>query len=511
MSPSAFHRTNAILHTVNVLLLFGFLRAATGSTWKSFFAAAFFGLHPLRAESVAWITERKDVLCGFFLLLLSLIAYLQYAKTPGKSWLAASVLLFAAANASKPAVVLLPAALLALDFWPLERSGATGTRKLLLEKAPFAVVSIVFSLVTVMGQRGAFVAQKSGLGALAGGIATASSSYWIYLHKTFWPVDLVMEAGREVDSRALALGAASLVALCVLSWALWRFKERSGEFFAGWCWYLPMLLPVSGVASIGLMSVADRFTYFPHIFLLPALVFGLWSLYGGLGWRAAPAVAFAAALLAVLTALSYRQVSRWKDSITLFGYMEKVSGRENVLALHSLGVAYENAGLPEEAYRRLAAVNAMAPDYPWNSFSLGLAALKTGRHAEAARAFEYAALRNPDYPQAQISLEEALRKSGRLAEAAQRAVWNIRRWPGEFGAMAAIAGYGGEFGASMTAAEGFFRQGKYAPAIQHFRDATALDPSSARAWEGLARSCEAGGQSAQALRAREMLQRLSGG
>ena len=270
LNAGGYHLTNLLLHLANALLLFAWLRAATGTVWPSAWTALFFVAHPMHVESVAWVTERKDVLSAFFFF-LTLLAYTRYARGGGAKFYALALGLFALGLTAKPMLVTLPVLLGLLDFWPLRRTDA-GWRRLAWEKLPFALLAAASCVVTFAAQRAAAVVPLEELPA-GHRFAAAALGYGFYLWKTFWPVDLgIYYPYWHAGSSAVPwLWGAGLAAV-TLSAA--RNVRRMPWLTVGWCWFVGMLVPVIGVVQVGGQAAADRYTYLPHVGLFIAV---LWT------------------------------------------------------------------------------------------------------------------------------------------------------------------------------------------------------------------------------------------
>ncbi len=277
LKAGGHHATNVILHTIAVLLLFRVLREMTGAVWKSTIVAALFAVHPLHVESVAWVSERKDVLSAVFFLLM-LNAYVRYARAPSMTRYLLVAVLFAAGLMSKPMLVTAPVILLLLDYWPLRRferhSSTTGKvlnsgkqlrtrQQLFLEKIPLLLLSAGSCFVT-------FVLQKRATGAIPPlpflwRVQNALVSYVIYLWETLWPTHLAVfypHPNNTLPIWAVVLAVALLLAITVSAIV---FRNKRPYVFTGWFWYLVMLLPVIGLVQVGEQGHADRYTYLPHI------------------------------------------------------------------------------------------------------------------------------------------------------------------------------------------------------------------------------------------------------
>jgi tetratricopeptide (TPR) repeat protein len=451
MSPAAFHRTNVLLHALNSLLVFLLFRSATGSGWKSFFAAALWALHPLRVESVAWVTERKDVLAGFFFL-LALYGHLRYARTGKRLWLAAIALFALLGLMAKPVVMVLPVAMLLLDFWPLGRFPEGGlkeklpaVKRLLLEKAHLFALSVVFVVVTVRAQaiEGAFKVD-AGLVGLYGNLATAVKAYSAYLYETLWPVGLFVRGQEYVTHFGYAATALCLGGLVLASFLAFRFRKSFPELAFGWFWYLLVLFPNSGIVQAGMNTFSDRFTYLPHIGLTVGAVWTAERLYSRHVRDIRPLLALGAALLIVLPVLSYRQAAVWKDDFTLFGYIDRVTEGRSALAKSVLGGAYMRIGKYQEAYDNYSMALRLDPYTPRGNGDKGIAAAKLGRFREAADLYRMELRASPGDKQFSIRLANLLVVAGDLPGAARQGLDNISRWPDDREAREVINYLGGE-------------------------------------------------------------------
>ena len=270
--PAAFHGQNLAWHAASALLLFGLWQRLTGARGRSFLVAALFAVHPMHVESVAWAIERKDVLSVFFGV-LTLWAYARYLDRPGwKRYLPLGTA-FLLSLLSKPMLITLPFVLLLLDYWPLRRTAPP--RRLVWEKAPLFALAALFAVVTVVlrFEHGALVSLDDV--PLLSRVANALTAYGWYLSTTFYPARLAALYPHPYDhwSPAAALaGAAALLSLTALS--VWQARRRPW-LITGWLWFVVALVPVIGLAQGGKQAWADRFSYWPHIGLFVAVVWGL--------------------------------------------------------------------------------------------------------------------------------------------------------------------------------------------------------------------------------------------
>jgi hypothetical protein len=338
LKAGGHHATNIVLHIIAVLLLFRVLLQMTGAVWKSAVVAALFAVHPLHVESVAWVSERKDVLSAVFFLLM-LAAYVRYTRAASITRYLVVALLFAAGLMSKPMLVSAPVVLLLLDYWPLCRfeqpfstkdrgkSAKSGyqwrvTRDLFLEKLPLLVLSAVCCVIT-------FILQKRAVGAIPPlpflwRVQNAFVTYVIYIWKTFWPPRLAVFYPHPNDTLAIWEIVLAIGLLLAMTTAAIIFRRERPYLFTGWFWYLGLLLPVIGLIQVGEQGYADRYTYLPHI--------GLFLL----------AVWFVADVTAVSQQRSRIAVSAAVTAIIATRYSDFIWRNTETLWTHALAVTSDN-------------------------------------------------------------------------------------------------------------------------------------------------------------------------
>lgn len=362
--PGGHHLTSVAIHAASSVLLFLFLRQATRRLWPAALAAALFALHPLHIESVAWASERKDVLSGLFWI-LTLLAYGRYVRRPGRARYLVVIACFGAGLLAKPMLVTLPFVLLLLDRWPFERWGGAGARRLLLEKVPLLALSAVSSAVTLAAQRSG--GSVSGLAAvpIAERVANAALSYVWYLGKTVWPNGLAIlypHPALAAPGEASALLAAGGAALTLAAASVLAVRVRRGHphLLVGWLWYLGTLVPVIGLVQIGAQARADRYSYIPLIGIFIAAAWELCLLVERRPSLRAVVACAVAALLASFAVTSAHAVSLWRDSVTLYRHALSVTER-NWVVHYSLAQALERLGRFEEARAQHEAALAIRP------------------------------------------------------------------------------------------------------------------------------------------------------
>jgi tetratricopeptide (TPR) repeat protein len=390
------HLTSVVLHAISSILLYLALLRMTGSQWRSAFVAAAFALHPLRVESVAWVAERKDVLCGLFWM-LSLLAYARYVERPGRGRYTVVVLAFAGALLSKPMAVTLPAVFLLLDYWPLRR------RPALAEKLPLFALAAASAAITLIAQGGGGAVVTAGELSLWSRVANALVSWAVYVLQTLWPTGLAVFYPFRVPAVwEVLVSLAGLSAVTVV-------VARRRDLLVGWLWFLVTLLPAIGLVQVGLQSRADRYTYLPSI--------GLAIL---LAWVAPPGRASATAGIAacaVWSAVASIQLASWRDSTALFTRALAVTER-NYVAHNNLGVALRDSGQYDAATRHFQAAIEIRPAYADARSNLGESLLRAGQLDEAERHIRTAVELLPDSPDARVNLAAVLSRRGQLDAAA---------------------------------------------------------------------------------------------
>jgi tetratricopeptide (TPR) repeat protein len=454
--PRGHHMVSVAIHALNAILLFLALRVMTGSYWRCLVVAALFALHPLRVESVAWVAERKDLLCGLFWM-LTMLAYATYVKRSSTRWYIAVLAAFTMGLLSKPMIVTLPCVLLLLDIWPLKRS-----RPFLLEKVPMLALSAAAAVVTVLSQGSAGALYKI---PFAVRLANAPLAYIAYLWKTVLPVRLSVFYPHPVDLhgpgeyRWLWLAGAATITLLSVTFFVFRQRGPRPYLLVGWLWFLGSLVPVLGLIQVGRQAFADRYTYLPLVGIYIAVV---WVLAGRRQqWRSALIVATVAVLM-IFMSLSRAQAARWRTSITLFEHSLEVT-ESNVLARYNLGTAYLKRGDADRALPHLEKAVGIVPDFADGHANLGAALLKLGRPTEAAEHLKLALRFEPGNVEAHFNLG-----SVRLAER------DLERAAGHY--RDALRIDPGHVESHTNLGVVYAMRGELERAEEHFRTAIRLDP-----------------------------------
>jgi Flp pilus assembly protein TadD len=400
--PGGYAATNAALHALASVLLFAAFGALTARWRASALLAAVFAVHPLHVESVAWISERKDVLAGVFWM----AALAAHARAVRMETLGAHALVFGLgvlALLSKPTAVALPITLLLVDFWPLDRlRRPADRRRALLEKAPLVVAAVAVSAITYAVQTAAG-ANATAQTPLPARLLNAARAYAIYVLETLWPVDLAyfhpFPSAAELASGSTLAALAAVAGVTILAFAAAR---RHPAFTMGWLWFLLTLVPMIGIVRVGGQAHADRYVYVAQTGLVAILVFAgpdaLAARFGSprrrrLGDLAAMGMGLAAVL--ILAALARQQVAVWHDSIALFGHATRVT-RENAHAHRFLGVSLWSAGDREGGARHLQEALRIRPDWGEARLVWATALLQLGRFEAARPEIERAAREGAD-------------------------------------------------------------------------------------------------------------------
>ncbi|HVW21371.1 MAG TPA: tetratricopeptide repeat protein [Opitutaceae bacterium] len=509
--PAGHHAVSVLWHALNAALAFLALRRLTGDFWTSALSAALFAWHPLRAESVAWVAERKDVLSTGFAL-ATLWAYAGYARGGGRRAYGLALGAFALGLLCKPMLVTLPFVLLLLDGWPLRRLGRGGAA-LLLEKLPFLLLAAASSAATYLVQKhGGAVADAFPLGARLGNAAVSVARY---LGMFFWPFGLAVGYPHPARWPAAAVAGSALLLAAVTAAALAQWRRRPW-IAVGWLWFLGMLVPVLGLVQVGLAAMADRYTYLPSLGLQLALLWTARDLLPAAGRRLAPWAA--AALLAGLAARTWNQLGVWSDSVTLYRHALAVT-RNNYLAECYLGTALLNGRQLAAAEPHLRRAAELRPDFGPASTRLGYLLEQEGHPDQAAACYAALLRLKPNFAEANFDYGRLLLRQNRPAEALPRLQAAERSRPDaetcdELGSALeqlgrtdeAMASYAEETRLQPGSGRGEYNRGVLrlargdaAGAEADFRAAAARDPGFAPPHVGLGQIAEQAGARAEAI------------
>ncbi|MGD0571786.1 MAG: tetratricopeptide repeat protein [Sedimentisphaerales bacterium] len=496
LNPAGHHITNVMLHAVNTILLFLLLRYMTSKPWRSAFVAALFALHPFHVESVAWVSERKDVL-STLLWLLTIYSYAWYVRKPKTSRYILTLLAFTGGLMAKPMLVTLPFVLLLLDYWPLGRFNAPLSVentdrhrrliRLIVEKIPFLGLAAAVCIITVIAQQNTWAVATQDNLPLNFRLLNVPISYVMYIEKTFWPSRLAFFYPHPISDISLWVSAASVLLLVILSILVFRFRQSKKYLPVGWLWYLGTLIPVIGIIQVGRQAMADRYTYIPLIGLFMIVAWGVCDLLENVRYRKIILSLSAAAVLLPLGVVSWRQVGYWHDDITLFKRgTEAVKG--NWWAYQLLGHTLVRQGRLDEAISSYKESIRLVPDSMEVQNDLGYALLQQGNLEEAIALYKKMLPELPDtatsdaavpirpesgklnatiqcYAQAHVNLGAALDRQDKLDEAIRHYMEALRVRPDY-----AVA--------RKNLGNAFIRQGKFDQAIEQLEKYLRIEPNS---------------------------------
>jgi tetratricopeptide (TPR) repeat protein len=471
LSPGGYHLTNLFWHLLNVLLLFGILRAMTREIWPSFFVAVLFAIHPLRVESVVWITERKDVLSSFFWL-LAIWFYLRYSRAPVLKNYIPVIINMGLGLMAKPMPVTLPFTLLLLDFWPLQRGHSWRSWiPLLREKIPLIILALALVVFHMWGSVSVDMRLLWDPKPLPLRIENAVISYVTYLYKFFCPVGLSIYYPYPDSGFHLWQPAAALIILAGLSWLAWCSRRRFPYALVGWLWFIGTLVPVIGVVQVVGHAMADRYTYVPLIGIFIILA---WGIKDVMSWRPSyrrVLIAVCVGMVITYAVLCYMQAGHWKNSVTLFQH--DLSVREDNSLVHAcLGAAFLQQGDPNQAEMHLVRALEIKPNLPEAFNDLGTISIRKGMYEEAVERFSQAIALNSDYAEAHNNLAMALAGLNRFDEAVKHYEKAISLNPMSANAL-------NNLGTVLA------QQGRFEDAKPYFLKALAIQPNYEEAYNNL--------------------------
>ncbi len=435
MNAGGFHWTNLFFHMANTLLLFFTLRRMTDAFWRSAFVATLFAVHPLHIESVAWISERKDVLCMFFWLLATW-SYLHYIERLHYRWYFFTLMSFVLALMAKPMAVTFPFVLLLLDYWPLcrfrrqaqgiqcgirhrmasSRSFQRSAFSLFMEKVPFFLVSLLTSIVTFLAQESGEAVQSLIKVPLTLRAANALVAYLTYIEKTVWPHDLAVfyplpnawPLWQIVFAFVLVIGITATIA---------HLSKNHPYLFTGWFWYVGTLVPVIGLVQVGSQSMADRYTYIPLTGLFIIIAWGAADIFSKRSSLNIYLYLLSASLICAFMVVSWFQIHYWQNSVTLFKHALAAT-KESPMAHNSLGVALRMRGDSRGAEFHFKEALRIRPRFAEAHANLGIMDYEHHKLDLAATHFREAIRISPRYEDAHFNLGNVYLRQEKYSEAA---------------------------------------------------------------------------------------------
>jgi tetratricopeptide (TPR) repeat protein len=408
LNPVGHHFTNLLFHIANTLLLFLVFKSMTGRLWPSAFVAALFALHPLHVESVAWVSERKDVLSTFFWL-LTIHLYVRYVRRPKFVTYMPVVLALVLGLMAKQMLVTLPFVLLLLDYWPLQRfpqsqqkrrrsKGISGTASFsycFAEKIPLLILCLIASLIVLLIQSEVTLVKTAAMIPIKYRLGNALIAYAKYITKMFWPVNLGILYPHPIKNIVLWQVLAAASALSAISFLVVRARRSHKWLIVGWFWFLGTLVPVIGLVQVGLQEMADRYTYVPLIGLFVIIAWGAADLLAKQRYRTVLLATASLVVLSVLTALTWLQLTHWRNSISLFQHTVAVTANNDILH-YNLGILFLQDGKTDEAIKHWSRAVNIKPDQPTIHRNLAMLLAQQGRLDQAIEHYRLALEFRPD-------------------------------------------------------------------------------------------------------------------
>ncbi len=480
--PFWHHLTNLLFHIANTLLLFWLLKEMTGCIWSSAFVAAAFALHPLHVESVAWISERKDVLSGFFWM-LTIAAYIRYTKHPNIGWYLLVFLAFGLALMAKPMVVTLPFVLLLLDYWPLRRFELSSplqrelllkselgdtdisilkASRLVIEKIPLFVLMLISSVITFIVQRHAMEMDTGVDISLYSRVSNAIVSYLAYILKIVYPTRLAVLYPHLGSSLPLWQTIGSFLILTVISAGVIYTARKRCYLLVGWLWYLGTLLPVIGLVQFGVQAMADRYTYLPSIGIFIMIAWGASELFTGWRYQRIGLAITAGIVLTGMLLCTRMQLRHWRNSFTLFEHTLKVT-KNNFTMHYNYGYMLSTQSRFAEAILHFDKALQINPRYFDAYNNKGLALLELGKINEAIECFNEVLKLKPDFYRAHNNLGMAFHRLGKTDLAVEQWLESVRLSPDDDTS---------HFNLGME----FIKQDKLDKAVEHLNRVVEIKP-----------------------------------
>ncbi len=498
VNPAGHHFTNVILHIANTLFLFLVLRLMTGSLWRSAFVAALFALHPLHVESVAWVSERKDVLSTFFWM-LTMWFYIRYVRRPCLVNYLPIAVTFALGLMAKQMLVTLPFVLLLLDYWPLQRLtwnrqnhqlqersfGSVSFSRCLLEKLPLLVMSVVASVIVFLVQSEAGLVKNTVEIPIVYRLGNVPLAYVKYIIKMFWPVNLGIlypHPGANLSLWQALLAGCFLSCISIL--IILAFRRRKW-LIVGWLWYLGTLVPVIGLVQVGFQAMADRYTYIPLIGLFLIITWGAADIVGNQKYAKIGLATAAVTVLSALTILTSMQLPRWKNTIAIYEHTASAIPNNDVLRCY-LGWFLMDQGKLDEAVKNFNEALQINPNFAVAHGNIGCVFVQMGKPNEAIRHFTEALQIEPDSAKVHNNLGAVLAQQGKVDEAVKHYTRALQLEP-DF------------VEAHNNLASALAWQGRFDEAIRHFNEALRIKPDDAKSHNELGRTLLSQGRLDEAI------------
>ena len=515
LDPSGHHSTSLLFHIASTVLLFVILKRMTGAVWRSAFVAAAFALHPLNVESVAWISERKNVLSGFFWM-LTIAGYIRYAERPSVGRYLAVVLALSMGLMSKPTVVTLPFVLLLLDWWPLGRlqwarqNAAQDLRqselvkasyqraspwRLVVEKIPLFILAAVLSVITFIVQQRGGAVKGIDVFPLKVRIFNAIVSYSAYIEKMFLPNRLAIFYPHPGDNLSVwQIAVAALVLLVISVWVIWLARDHK-YLVVGWLWYLGTLVPVIGLVQVGGQAMADHYVYLPFIGLFIILSWGVPELLVKQRYRKTALAASALIALLSLSICTIVQVRYWRNSVALFEHALKVTSG-NYTIHNNLCVVFNRLGRFDKSVEHGAEAVRIKPNYANAHYNLGIALFQQGEVRDAIKCWARTVQLDPNNHKAHNNLAGMLYRQGNVEQAIAHWTEALRLNPDDVKALRNLG-------------QALASQGRVEEGIKHYSQALRIQPRQIDVHYELAVLLERQGRLKEAIREYREVLRLA--
>jgi Tfp pilus assembly protein PilF len=464
--PAGYHLTNVLLHAASSALLFLVFARMTQARWRSVLVAALFAFHPLHVESVAWISERKDVLSTLFWI-LTLFAYVRYTEEPRPARFLLVAIFLALGLAAKPMLVTLPFVLLLLDYWPLDGSSTlSGSRRtwtgLLVEKIPLFAIAAVFSGIAIFAQNKEGALRTFEEVPFRIRLENAPVAYLRYIGMALWPTNLAVFYPLPGNGFPIWQWAGSLLLLLAISFLAFRYAPRWPWLAVGWLWFLGTLVPVIGIVQVGRQALADRYSYVPSIGLFLIAGWGIAEFFCRLGWSRRLLWVGAGTVIVACMGVTWLQVGYWHDSVTL--WERAIECADSDLAHAQLGQALAEKGDRQPARQQFLLALELNPDNAQAHYNLGRLLADEGKLDEAIARYTEALRIDPAYAKANGSLGVALAQKGDVDGAIGYFILALRSAPDSV-----------EAHYNLGLALG--QKGNRTDAIREFSEALRIDPA----------------------------------
>jgi protein O-mannosyl-transferase len=502
VNPGGHHIVNLIFHLLSTFLLFAVFRIMGAAGWPSAFVAALFALHPLHVESVAWISERKDVLSTFFWM-LTMTFYALNVRRPGRRRYLLVIVSFALGLLSKPMLVSLPFVLLLLDFWPLGRIDASAglrntaidLRRCFIEKIPLFALAVLSSIVTLTAQSSGGAVVPFDVIAFSDRLANALTAYVTYLLMTVWPAKLAIYYPHARGAIPFMQPFISTLVLLIITAVAVRSRRRFPYLMVGWLWYLVTLVPVIGIVQVGDQALADRYTYVPLIGVFIMIVWFVKDLHLQQRIHRIAVAAIGMGILSALTYSTHLQVQTWRNTLSLFSHaLEVTTGNSRAHKALCVALTDEYKRYDEAADHCRKAI-ALDPNDADLYYSLGNALLAGGKTDDAVVDYLKAIRINPAYVNAHYNLGNALAGLQKYKDAIASWIEVLRLQPGHPGATNNIG-------------SAYSIMGKYEDAIQFYEKALSQNPNNLEVWCNIGLTYGKMGNTQKAVNAYEQALRI---